>query len=297
MTKLVQAIKPNQDIKNLIHIVRGQEVMLDSDLAMLYGYDVKRLNEQVKRNKNRFPEDFMFQLSSDEVELLRSQIATANISSMARSLPYVFTEQGIYMLATVLHGEIAERQSILIMRAFKELRHFAADNYLLLEKIETIDFRLLEHDKKFEEVFGQLAPRKEVNQKIFFEGQIYDAYSLLVDLIQKAKKNIILIDNYVSKTTLDVLSKKQIDITVDVYTLPTSKISKTDIIKFNTEYPTLRIHHTDSFHDRFLILDRKDAYLVGASLKDAGKKAFAITKIEDKVTIDELLGKLEKIIS
>lgn len=295
MTKLVQAIKPNQDIKNLIHIVRGQEVMLDSDLAMIYGYDVKRLNEQVKRNKNRFPEDFMFQLSSDEVELLRSQIATANISSMARSLPYVFTEQGIYMLATVLHGETAERQSISIMRAFKELRHFVADNYLLLEKIENIDFRLLEHDKKFEEVFGQLAPRKEVNQKIFFEGQIYDAYSLLVDLIQKAKKNIILIDNYVSKTTLDVLSKKQIDITVDVYTLPTSKISKTDIIKFNTEYPTLRIHHTDSFHDRFLILDRKDAYLVGASLKDAGKKAFAITKIEDEVTIDGLLKELRKI--
>lgn len=292
MAKLVQAVNPNHDIKSLIHIIRGQEVMLDSDLAMLYGYDVKRLNEQVKRNKNRFPEDFMFQLSSDEVEILRSQIATANISSMTRSLPYVFTEQGVYMLATVLHGEIAERQSIYIMRAFKELRHFAADNYLLLEKIETIDFRLLEHDKKFEEVFGQLAPRKEVNQKIFYEGQIYDAYSLLVDIIQKAKKSIILIDNYISKTTLDILSKKQANVTVDVYTLPTSKISKTDITKFNAEYPVLKIHHTDRFHDRFLILDHKDAYLVGTSLKDAGKKAFAITKIGDKGTIRELIKNL-----
>lgn len=289
MTNLIQAIKQNQDIKSLIYIVRGQEVMLDSDLAMLYGYDVKRLNEQVKRNKNRFPEDFMFQLSNEEIEILRSQIATTNISPMARSLPYVFTEQGIYMLATVLRGKIAEQQSIAIMRAFRELRHFATDNRLLLEKVENIDFRLADHDKKFEEVFNQLAAHRPVSQKIFYDGQIYDAYSLLIDLVQRAEKSVILVDGYVSKITLDILSKKKPKVSVDIHTFHSSKLSETDVKRFNDEYPVLKVYHEDWFHDRFLILDRKDAYLIGASLKDAGKKAFAITKIEDKSAIDEFL--------
>ena len=197
------------------------------------------------------------------------------------------------MLSSILHSDTAIRTSVCIMNAFVEMRHFVSDNNLLLEKIENIDFRLLDHDKKFEEVFEQLATRKEVSQKIFFEGQIYDAYSLLVDLIQRAEKSIILVDSYVSKTTLDILSKKNPKILVDVYTFSSSKLSKIDVEKFNAEYPILKVHHTNRFHDRFLILDRKDAYLVGASLKDAGKKAFAITKIEDQSIIDKLLVVLD----
>lgn len=291
MTNLIMANE--QNIGGLIHIVRGKEVILDSDLASLYQVETKVLNKARNRNIERFPESFCFQLTNEEYRNLRFQNGTSSSSSNyggRRYLPYAFTEQGVAMLSGILRSNIAIQTSVRIIDAFVAMRHFIADNHLLLEKIENIDFKLADHDKKFEEIFAQLAARKPVSQKIFYEGQIYDAYSLLVDLIQKARKSIILIDNYISKTTLDILSKKQASVTVDVYTLPTSKISKTDITKFNAEYPVLRIHHTNRFHDRFLILDHKDAYLVGASLKDAGKKAFAITRIEDKSIIDELLA-------
>jgi len=185
---------PNQmiDLSKIIYTIRGKQVMLDSDLAILYGYEVKRLNEQVKNNINRFPEDFMFQMTKEEVKDLRSKFSTANINPKSRSLPHVFTEQGIYMLATVLNGEIAEKQSIFIMRAFREMRHFIMNNERMFERINSIELKQLEYQKeseeKFNKIFDYIADHKEDNQKIFFDGQIYDAFSLLTDIVGQAKQ-------------------------------------------------------------------------------------------------------------
>lgn len=216
-------------VQNLIYTIRGQQVMLDSDLAELYGYEVKRLNEQVRRNINRFPQDFMFQLTVEEIpERLKSQFATLNDNGNRRGLhikklPYAFTEQGIYMLATVLRGELAEKQSIYIMRAFREMRHFIANNTLMFERIKSVELKQLEYqkqsDEKFEHIFNYIADHEESSQKIFFSGQIFDAFSLLTDIVSQAKKEIVLIDGYVDVDTLNILAKKKEGVTVTIYTL------------------------------------------------------------------------------
>ena len=289
----------DQNIKNLIYTIRGKQVMLDSDLAMLYGYEVKRLNEQVRRNKERFPEDFMFQLSPEEIpNSLKSQIATLNERGNRRGLhlkkyPYAFTEQGIYMLSTVLRGSLAVQQSIFIMRAFREMRHFIANNAFLLDRVSKIELKQLEADKKFEQIFEYISDHKEQNQKLFFDGQIYDAFTLLTDLIQKATKEIILIDGYVDVKTLNLLAKKQPGVNVTIYTHTNTKLTNSDIITFNAQYPQLAVKFTKLFHDRFLILDRKKVYHIGASLKDAGKTCFAVSLFEDGRK--ELLQKLNSI--
>ena len=288
---------PNQtiDLSKIIYTIRGKQVMLDSDLAIIYGYEVKRLNEQVKNNINRFPEDFMFQMTKEEVKDLRSKFSTANINPKSRSYPHVFTEQGIYMLATVLNGEIAEQQSIFIMRAFREMRHFIMNNERLFERINSIELKQLEYQKdseeKFNKIFDYIADHEEDNQKIFFDGQIFDAFSLLTDIIGHAKKEIILIDGYVDVITLNILAKKSIGVNVFTYTLPTAKISAQDITNFNAQYPTLTVRKTTAFHDRFLIIDGKEGYHIGASLKDAGKKCFGINKIEGTDIINNLMKK------
>ena len=271
------------DIKRRIFTIRGKQVMLDTDLAELYGYEVKNLNRQVKRNGRRFPEDFMFQLTKGELEQLRCQNVTTNL--MSRSLPYVFTEQGIYMLATVLKGELAETQSIFIMRAFREMRHFIANNAVLFDKISSVELRQLEYqkqaDKKFDQIFEYIGEHTETHQKIFFDGQIYDAFSLLIELIQKAEQEIILIDGYVDVGTLNVLAKKQPGVAVTIYTFTKTKLTAQDVAAFNAQYPKLEVKHTNIFHDRFLILDGKTVYHIGASLKDAGKKCFAVSLLKD----------------
>ena len=221
------------DIKRRIFTIRGKQVMLDSDLAELYGYEVKKLNQQVKRNKERFPEDFMFQLSKEEVEVVKSQFVTSRSEHFfsgqdggRRKLPYAFTEQGIYMLSTVLRGELAVKQSIFIMRAFREMRHFVANNAALFDRISGIELRQLEYqketDKKFDQIFEYIGEHTETHQKLFFDGQIYDAFSLLTELIQKAEQEIILIDGYVDVGTLNLLAKKQSGVAVTVYTFPKS---------------------------------------------------------------------------
>ena len=289
----------DQNIKNLIYTIRGKQVMLDNDLAMLYGYEVKRLNEQVRRNKERFPEDFMFQLSPEEIpNSLKSQIATLNERGNRRGLhlkkyPYAFTEQGIYMLSTVLRGSLAVQQSIFIMRAFREMRHFIANNAFLLDRVSKIELKQLEADKKFEQIFDYISDHKESNQKLFFDGQIYDAFILLTDLIQKATKEIILVDGYVDVKTLNLLAKKQPGVNVTIYTHANTKLSAQDISTFNAQYPQLTVKYTRLFHDRFLILDRKKVYHIGASLKDAGKTCFAVSLFEDGRK--ELLQKLNSI--
>ena len=267
------------DIKRRIFMIRGRQVMLDKDLAELYGYEVKNLNRQVKRNIRRFPKDFMFQLTQNEMDILRCQNVTTSVKS--RTLPYAFTEQGIYMLATVLRGELAETQTIFIMRAFREMRHFVANNAALFDRISKVELKQLETDKKFDQLFEYIGEHTETNQKLFFDGQIYDAFSLLIELIQKADQEIILIDGYVDVSTLNVLAKKKSGVAVTIYTFKKTKLTVQDVAVFNAQYPQLEVKYTSLFHDRFLILDGKTVYHIGASLKDAGKKCFAVSLMKD----------------
>ncbi len=286
-----------ESIKKCVCMIRGQQVMLDSDLAAIYGYELKAMNQQVKRNIERFPDDFMFQLTKEEFENLKSQFVTSSWGGI-RKMPYAFTEQGIYMLATVLKGELATKQSIFIMRAFKEMRHFIANNALMFEKINAIELKQLEYqksaDEKFGKIFEYMAEHEESNQKIFFDGQIFDAFSLLTDIIGHAKKEIILIDGYVDVITLNIMAKKNSGVNVLVYTLPSAKISAQDITNFNAQYPTLTVKKTTAFHDRFLIIDGVEGYHIGASLKDAGKKCFGINKIEGIDVIKNLINKVKQ---
>lgn len=298
LTNAVEIISEDT-IKSLIYVVRGKQVMLDSDLAMMYQVETKRLNENVKRNIKRFPESYCFQLTKEEYENLRSQIATTKGSEKRRYLPYVFTEQGIAMLSAVLRSDIAIQVSIRIMDTFVEMRKFLANNSLVLNRLNEIEIRQLgyqkEADEKFEKIFNYISDHEEDNQKIFFEGQIYDAFSLIVNLIQKAKKNIKLVDGYVDINTLNILSKKKNKVSVTVYTHPNTHLTNMDINNFNAQYYGVTLKYTTAFHDRFLILDDTVVYHIGASIKDAGKRCFGLTKIQDNDIKKELLSKLKGI--
>ena len=293
-----------EKIENLIHYVRGQQIMIDSDLAMLYNVETKRLNESVKRNSKRFPESFCFQLTEDEYVDLRSQIATSNIETETisskggrRYLPYAFTEQGIAMLSAVLRSDEAIQVSVNIMNTFVKMRRFLAENALMFDKIHSLELKQLEYQKesneKFNQIFAYISEHEEVGQKIFFDGQIYDAFSLLVSLVEKAEKSIVLIDNYVDVGTLNILSKKKDGVDVTIYTVQRTRLASQDIVNFNSQYPTLTVNYTGVFHDRFLIVDETIAYHIGASIKDAGKKCFGISRIEDVKIISDILQRLE----
>ena len=283
-----EIIISNEEIKNLIYEVRGKQVMLDSDVAMLYKYSTKNINKAMKRNIDRFPEDFCFQLTKEEVKKMWFHFGTTSGIEKFKYrseqyLPYVYTEQGIAMLSGVLKNEIAVQVSIDIMRAFIEIRKFITNNGQVFQEISTIKEKLLEYDKNFDLVFNELQKNKltEFKQKIFFQGQIWDSYSLIVDIIKKAKKKILIIDNYIDDSILKMLTKKNKGVEVTILTSNKNTISKLDIRKFNGEYPTLKLAATNKFHDRFIIIDNKELYHCGASLKDLGKKCFGINKIED----------------
>ena len=290
-----------ENIKNLIYTIRGKQVMLDSDVAMLYHYPTKRINEAVRRNIERFPENFCFKLTEFEAENLRSQFATSSLEKEnyggRRYLPYVFTEQGIAMLSGLLKNDIAIQVSINIMNAFVEMRRFIATNGQVFERLTSIEYRVLEqnkmlteHEKKFEKVFDELQKNEKIGfkQSIFFDGQIYDAYSLIIDIIKKAKQKILIIDNYIDDSILKMLSKKNRNVEVIILTLQNTSLNKLDINKFNKQYPTLKVAYTNKFHDRFIVIDTKELYHCGASLKDLGKKCFAISKIEDDEYIEKI---------
>lgn len=293
---------PIETIQNLVYIVRGKQVMLDSDLALLYQVETKRLNEAVKRNIARFPERFRFQLTKVEYANLKSQFATSSLEREKeyggrRKLPYVFTEQGIAMLSSVLRSNTAIQVNIRIMDTFVEMRKYMAHTSLILEKVNQMEVRQIEdqrrNDERFEQVFDYMADYRESNQKIFFDGQIFDACSILTEIIGQADNSIILIDGYVDVGTLNLLAKKQDNVDVCIHTLSNTRLSSQDIEKFNAQYPSLEVKYTNSFHDRFLILDKNKAYHIGASLKDAGKKCFGITQIEDKGVIKDILTRTE----
>ena len=288
-------------IKNLIYVVRGQQVMMDSDLAMLYQVETRVLNQAVKRNIARFPEKFRFQLSEEEYDDLKSQFVISSEEDESthggrRKLPYVFTEQGIAMLSAVLRSEPAVQVSIKIMDAFVEMRRFLASNALMFERINEMEVKQLAFQKsteeKFDKIFHYISEHEESSQKIFFDGQIYDAFSLLVDLVSKAEKKLVLVDNYVDVGTLNILAKKKSDVEVIVYTVRRTRLSEADVNNFNQQYPTLEVKYTGVFHDRFLIIDDTSAYHIGASIKDAGKKCFGISLIEDTRIVKDILERL-----
>lgn len=297
-------ILENIDIKDMIYEVRGKEVMLDSDLAKLYGCSngTKTINLAVKRNIERFPDNFYFKLTEEEynniiISDLRFQIETAN---MKRTLPFVFTEHGVAMLSSVLRTKDAARVSVNIMNAFVGMRKFINENKDLFKrmisvenKTEFIQRTLFEHDDKIMMLFDRLDHKEQFKNKIFYDGEIYDAYSLIIDIISKAKNQIIVIDNYIDKVALDILSKKDINVKVLLITDKNkNKLNNTDIDKFNKEYPLLDIKYVNTFHDRFIIIDDKDLYHLGASINYIGSKIFAITKIEDRIIIKNLLSKI-----
>jgi len=279
-------------IQNRIYTIRGVQVMLDSDLAQMYQVETRALNQAVSRNRERFPDDFMFQLTSEEWENLKSQNVISSWGGR-RKLPYVFTEQGISSLSGVLKSETAVKVNIAIMRAFVQMRKFLVENAAIFQRLDKVEQKQIEADQKFDRIFNALEDKSvKPKQGIFYDGQIFDAYVFVADLIKSAEKSILLIDNYVDESVLQLLTKQKKDVTVTIYTKHITKILKQDLAKHNKQYPKIEIKQFTKAHDRFLIIDENTVYHFGASLKDLGKKWFAFSKME--MNAEEILGKLGK---
>ena len=294
INKVVNNIEP------LIKVIRGQQVMLDKDLAMLYGVEAKVLNQAVKRNVERFPNDFRFQLTKEEC--LRSQIVTLNEKQgqHLKYMPYAFTEQGVAMLSSVLRSQTAIEVNIQIMRAFVSMRHFMVNNASVFSRLETIEYHQLEMqqhqqetDKRIDEVFRRLDEgNAKPKQGVFYNGQVYDAYTFVSDLIKSAKRRIILIDNYVDETVLTLLDKRGNDVFAVIYTQQISRQFQLDIDRHNAQYAPIDVETFRLSHDRFLCID-DDVYHIGASIKDLGKKWFGFSKMEI-LTPDELVERINR---
>ncbi|SEP71190.1 ORF6N domain-containing protein [Treponema bryantii] len=295
MEKEMTVIDRNS-IESKILNIRNKQVMLDSELAAIYGIETKVFNQAVKRNIERFPDEFRFQLTEEETNTFfkpasRSQFVTLNSSGNLRGSnikyrPYAFTEQGVAMLSAVLRSETAVKVSIEIMNAFVQMRHYLQENVNIISRLTNTDTKLLEHDKNFERIFAALESNpKPKKEGVFFQGQIFDAYVFFQNIIQKAKKEIILIDGYVDLSVLEQLSKKKSGVQVTIYTDSKTKISALDVQKFNSQYPQLTLNYTSKMHDRFLIIDNKTVYHIGASLKDLGKKCFAFELMEESAVL------------
>ena len=280
-------------IENKILIIREQQVMLDRDLAELYGVETKVLNQAVKRNMERFPQTFMFQLNNTEFANWRSQFVTSNSDKMGlRRPPYAFTEQGVAMLSAVLKSDTAVNVSIQIMNAFVAMRKFMQNNLLLFDEIVAIKHHQLDADRRIDELFDRMDKYAvDDTQGIFFQGQIFDAYAKFETFIQTATKEIVLIDNYVDLSVLERLAKKQSGVNVTIYTKTNTPLTAQDVNAFNAQYPTLTVRHTSAMHDRFLIIDNSVLYHIGASLKDLGKKCFAF-EILDSGLIGAVMSNL-----
>ena len=276
-----------------IHTIRGSLVVLDADLAKLYNLPLAAFNRAVARQATRFPKDFKFKLTREEVNSL-------NIKS--RRVVYAFTEEGIAMLSVILKSPLAVKVSVSLVRSAVEMRHFIVKNSPMLENVAAAELKQIERQKAADEKLAKIINFIEEQtctarpaQKIFFSGQIYDAYSFLVDLISRAKKSLILVDGYANVQTLDFLRHKREGVEVAILALPSAKLAKVEIKKFNAEYPKLTLYKTADFHDRFLILDEKELYHIGASLKDAGEKSFAITRLEEVPECEKLLKRVRGI--
>ena len=281
-------------IQNKILVIRNQQVMIDRDIAELYGVETKVLNQAVKRNMDRFPERFMFQLNQEEFCFLRSQFVTSKTETRGgrQYLPYAFTEQGCAMLSSVLKSETAVQVSVKIMDAFVAMRRFLMSNAQIFQRLDSLEIHRIESDKRIDELFTRMDRYKiDDTQGIFFQGQIFDAYAKFQSFISQAQKEIILIDNYVDLSVLERLATKNSGVDVTIYTLPNTRLTAQDIRTFNAQYPTLTVKYTSQMHDRFLIIDNRILYHVGASLKDLGKKCFAFD-LFDASFIPDILAKV-----
>ena len=267
------------NIKDKIYTIRNLQVMLDKDLAELYGVETKHINQAVRNNQDKFQDDFYFELSDYEFEDLRSKNLTANFSK-TRINPKVFTEQGIYMLATILKSKIASQVTVYIIKTFANLRKIISQNISMFERFERVEQRLNIHDKNFDKLFEALEDKTlKAKQGIFYDGQIFDAYVFVNDLLKLATIEIILIDNYIDETVFTIFSKYP-NIRIKIYTQNISKQLKLDFEKYSKQYQNIELKEFKNSHDRFLIIDKKNIYHLGASLKDLGKKWFAFSKFE-----------------
>ncbi|MBU4487202.1 MAG: ORF6N domain-containing protein [Candidatus Delongbacteria bacterium] len=292
-----ELVKFEEGIRDRIYSVRGFQVMLDSDLAELYGVETKVLNQAVKRNIERFPSEFCFMLNNGEMRNIRSQFVTlykANHQSRLQAvasidargkhrkfLPYVFTQEGVAMLSAVLKSEIAVKMSIKIMKAFIEMRKFIQANAQVFQRLDRVELNQIETDKKIDQVFEIMASKNSVpEQGIFFEGQIFDAYKFVSDLFRSAERSIVIVDNYVDDTVLVHLTKIKKSVQVRIVTKSISDQFKLDLKKFEEQYFTIEVKVSKDIHDRFIIIDGEIIYHFGASLKDLGKKLFGFTKMD-----------------
>ena len=277
-------------IENMIYEIDGKEVMLDSDLAQLYNVATKRINEAVKNNPDKFPRRFSWILSDEEKSNLWSKISTANISSMSRSNPRVFTEQGVYMLATILKSKTAIEVSIRIMDTFVKMRHYINYNKNVLpRRFLLLEDKVDENTRRIDELFDKFNPKVITKNSLFFKNDIYDAYSVLLEIFDIAKEEIIIIDNYIGKVLLDKLRNINRKIVVI-----SSNIDKTLTKKYIKQYNNVTFINNDSYHDRFIIIDRKRVFHCGASFKDLGKKCFAINNIENEKETEKLINEVIK---
>ncbi len=284
-------LKEELNIENMIYEIRGKQVMLDSDLAKLYQCKngTKEINQAVKNNPDKFPERYSFQLSDNEYNNLRSNFLTSSLESGyggRRYNPRVFTEQGIAMLSTILKSKVAVETSIRIMDTFVKMRKIISSSLIEQKYINELVIKDNERINLLEESFSKLEEKEKINH-IFYEGQIYDAYSLLIDIFKEAKKEIIIIDNYADKSILDMITNLNVKVTV--VTRKFNLLKDIDIKKYNKQYHNLKVIYSDKFHDRFIILDKKVLYHSGASYKDLGNKCFAITKIKDKEYLETII--------
>lgn len=291
-------IKLDIDIENMIYEIRDQQVMLASDVAKLYNVETKRINEVVKRNLNRFPIEFCFQLTKEETQsiCLRSQSATLNKSENLRGLhlkylPYVFTEHGVMMLSSLLKSDIAAKMNVKIIKAFVKLKRYISSNLIQQSYINDLVIDNTKRIKLLEESFSKFEEKKVINE-IYFNGQIYDAYSKIKDIFKEATEELIIIDAYADKTTLDII--KELDVKVILVINEKSKITKLDIEKYNEQYNNLKLVYDNSYHDRYFILDKKVVYHSGTSINNAGSKTFSINKLDDDIVIFSLINNLNK---
>lgn len=275
----------NINIENMIYKIRGVEVMLDTDIANLYQVETKRINEAVKNNPEKFPERFSFIIDNDEKENLKSKFSTANLSKMSRTNPRVFTEQGLYMLATILKSKVATQVTIAIMDTFVNMRHYIRYHERLLpNKVLLLENKVNENTEKINELFNMFDPKEIIKEFIFFKNELYNAYSVIMDIFNKARNEIIIIDNYAGKELLDIL--KDIDKKIIIVT---PNIDKTLKEKYESQYNNVIFINNDTFHDRFIILDRYRLFSCGSSLKDVGKKCFAINEFDNPLYVDNIL--------
>ncbi|ALU27756.1 MULTISPECIES: ORF6N domain-containing protein [Bacteroidota] len=287
-------ILSKKEIEKLIFTIRDKHVMLDSDLASLYQVETKNLNKAVKRNIERFPQSFCFQLTEEEAENLRFQIGTSSLNYGGRRyLPYAFTEQGVAMASAILRSSTAIKVSVEIMEAFVEMRRILISNASLFHRLDKMELKQLETDQKFEEIFKALESDKlHIEKGIFYSGQVFDAYAFVSDIIRSAKESIILLDNYVDDTVLTLLGKREQSVTATIYTKSISNQLRLDLQRYNSQYPRIEVEVFADSHDRLLIIDSTELYHIGASLKDLGKKWFAFSRMN--IEVSKILQVLNK---